>query len=75
MDYLEERKNEYFNYLANEVIKAIQNSDRYSCIDFELLKIDLMLVLNHIMDNRQDFNRRVKILSLNDKKRWLFCFY
>ena len=69
MDYLEERKNEYFNYLANEVIKAIQNSDRYSCIDFELLKIDLMLVLNHIMDNRQDFNRRVKILSLNDKKR------
>lgn len=66
---IEQYKDAYFNYLVEEMIKSLLNADKYKCIDFEILKLDLALVINRLCDNRQDFNNRVKILTLYDKKR------
>lgn len=63
----EQYRDYYFNYLAGEILKALAKSDRYKCLDFELVRLDLIADLNVILDNRQNFNKRIKVLSLNKR--------
>lgn len=65
---LEEIKDGYFNYLVNEMIDSLLNANKYNCKDFELLKVDLLLRVSKLFDNRKNFEERIKILRLYDKK-------
>lgn len=66
---IEQYKDVYFNYLVDEVIKALSRADKYKCMDFDIVRLDLLINLNHMLDNRKDFEERIKILTLYDKKR------
>lgn len=68
MPTIDEIYDGYFNYLATEAIEAILNADKYTCKDFQILKALLLVDLNKILDSRQNFEERIKILQKYDKR-------
>ena len=68
MPTMEEINEGYFNYLANEILEAVMNADRYNCKDFEVLKLELLINLHKLMDSKKNFDERIKILSLYERK-------
>lgn len=65
---MEEIKDGYFNYLINEMLDALLNANKYNCKDFELLRLDLLLRVHKIFDTRENFEERIKILRLYERK-------
>lgn len=65
---MDEIKDGYFNYLVNEMIDSLLNANKYNCKDFELLRLELLLRVHKLFDSRGNFEERIKILRLYDKK-------
>ena len=58
----------YFNYLTDEVFNAIFKAKDYNCKDFDVVKLELLLNLHKLLDNREDFLKRIEILRKYEKK-------
>lgn len=58
----------YFNYLTKEIFKAIDKANDYSCKEFCLVKVEMMINLHKLLDNREDFLKRIETLRQSEKK-------
>lgn len=58
----------YFNYLTDEVFNAIFKARDYNCKDFDIVKLELLLNLHKLLDNREDFLKRIEILQKYERK-------
>lgn len=70
MPTIDQIKEGYFNYLCDEIFKALNDAKKYDCIDFQIVKVELMINLHKILKNKQNFDEKVKILKRyerNDK--------
>lgn len=63
MPTIEQIEEGYFNYLCNEIFKAIDKAKRYDCKEFQIVKVELMINLHKLLETRENFNEKVKILS------------
>ena len=68
MSDLEQTKDGYFNYLANEILDAILNATDYTCTDYKIIQLDMLLNLKELLKSRKDFEDNIKILSLFKKE-------
>lgn len=68
MSDLEQTKDGYFNYLANEILDAILNATDYNCVDYKIIQLDMLINLKELLKSRKDFNDNIKILSLFKKE-------
>ena len=68
MSDLEQTKDGYFNYLANEILDAILNATDYTCTDYKIVQLDMLLNLKELLKSRKDFEDSIKILSLFKKE-------
>lgn len=66
---MEEYKDCYFNYLANEIIDAIMNADGYDCKDFTALKLEMLVNLRKMLLSRERYNRAIELLREDDIKK------
>ena len=57
----------YFDYLVDEIYKAIYQANKYNCKDFELLKLELLLNLRKILETRDTYNENISILRNNER--------
>lgn len=57
----------YFDYLVDEMYKAIYKADKYNCKDFELLKLELLLNLKKMLETRDIYNENIRILRSHEK--------
>ena len=68
MPTMKEINEGYFNYLVNEIFKALDEANEYTCVDFKLLKVELMLNLHRLLQTKESFDEKIKILRLYEKK-------
>lgn len=68
MPDIEKIRDYYFNYLSNVIFNAVSDANEYNCIDFNLVKVDMLINLKKILETRKQFNKNIKILSLHDKE-------
>lgn len=66
---MEEIKDGYFNYLVNEMLEAIMNADEYTCKDFLLLKMEMLVNINKMLSSRENYNRIIEMLREYEKTR------
>lgn len=66
---LEQINDCYFNYLTDEIFNSLFKAKKYTCKDFEILKLELLLNLRELLKSREDFNKNIKILSKYDKNK------
>ena len=59
----------YFDYLVKVMIDAIEKADRYNCIDFELLRTELMMNLTRMLSSREQYEHIIEVLNEDEKKR------
>lgn len=64
---IEELKKEYWNYLTTEVIKAINNADDSNIKYLNLMKYDLLVNLNLMLQSEEKFN------SIVNERRSIEC--
>ena len=69
MPTMKEINEGYFNYLVNEIFKALDEANDYSCIDFCLLKVELMMNLHKLLQTKESFDEKIKILSLYERNK------
>ena len=69
MPTLDQIKDGYFNYLVDEIFNAIFQADDYKCKDFDIVKLDLLINLHKLLNNREDFLKRIEILQKFEKKQ------
>ena len=68
---MEQIKEEYFNYLANEVLEAIYKANRYDCKDFTAIKLSFYKDMLILLQNKEKFEEDIKVLQLhNGNKKW-----
>jgi hypothetical protein len=68
---MKEVKDGYFNYLTEEIFKAIYKANRYNCKDFELLKLELLLNLKKFLESRDIYNENISVLRNNERQNKL----
>lgn len=56
----------YFNYLTDEIFDAIFKAKDYNCKDFDIVKLELLLNLHKLLDNRENFLKKIEILQKHD---------
>lgn len=66
MDEIEEG---YFNYLTNVVLEAIFKADRYNCRDFNAVKLSFYQNMHTLLENKEQFEENIKILSEHRQKQ------
>lgn len=64
---MKDLKDGYFNYLTEEIFKAVYNANRYNCKDFELVKLELLLNLKKFLESREIYNNNISVLRNNEK--------
>lgn len=57
----------YFDYLVDEIYKAIYHANKYNCKDFELLKLELLLNLKKFLETRDIYNENISVLRNNER--------
>lgn len=68
---MKEVKDGYFNYLTEEIFKAVYNANRYKCKDFELVKLELLLNLKKFLESREIYNNNICVLRNNERQNKL----
>lgn len=68
MNLTEEEKDNYYNYLVNEILEAIYNADDYNSKELNVIKLDLIVNMHKILETRQGYNKKIKILSKYENK-------
>lgn len=68
---LEEIKDGYFNYLVNEMLEALMNADEYTCKDFLILKMEMIVNINKILQSREQYNKIIQILREDEENKKL----
>lgn len=66
---IEEIKDGYFNYIANEILEAIMNADEYTCKDFLTLKMEMLVNINKMLSSRENYNKIIEILREEENTR------
>lgn len=66
---MEEIKDGYFNYLVNEMLEAIMNADEYTCKDFLILKMEMLVNIHRMLSSRDNYNRIIEMLREEEKNR------
>lgn len=66
---IEEIKDGYFNYIVNEMLEAIMNADEYTCKDFLVLKMEMLVNINKMLSSRENYNRIIEILREEENTR------
>lgn len=75
MPTMEEIEEGYFNYLSNVVLEAIMNADRYDCKDFTAVKLCFYQNMHTLLQNKEQFEKEIKILSENRQKQKILSLY
>lgn len=65
----EEYLDGYFNYIVNEMLEAIMNADEYTCKDFLVLKMEMLVNINKMLSSRENYNRIIEILREEENTR------
>lgn len=68
---MEEIKDGYFNYLVNEMLEALMNADGYECKDFLVLKLEMIVNINKILQSREQYNKIIQILREDEESKKL----
>lgn len=66
MPTIEQIDEGYFNYLGDEIIKALDKADRYSGKEFNIIKVELMMNLRLILKSHEEFLRIIDILKADE---------
>lgn len=66
---MEEIKDGYFNYIVNEILEAIMNAEEYTCKDFLVLKMEMLVNINKMLSSRENYNRIIEILREEENTR------
>lgn len=75
MPTMEQIEEGYFNYLVNEVLEAIYKADRYDCKDFTVVKLWFYQNMHTLLQNKEQFEKEIKILSENRQKQKILRLY
>ena len=62
---LEQIEEGYFNYLTDEIFKALNKADRYNCKDFYSVKLGLTINLFEILKSKEQFEAIIQVLMNN----------
>lgn len=66
---IEEIKDGYFNYIVNEILEAIMNADEYTCKDFLILKMEMLVNMHKMLSSRDNYNRIIEMLKEEEKRK------
>lgn len=65
----EEYLDGYFNYIVNEILEAIMNADEYTCKDFLILKMEMIVNIHKMLQTREQYEHIIEVLNEDEKKR------
>lgn len=61
---MEELREEYWKYIRNTIIEAIENVEDYSKIDYMIIKLNLLANMNLMLDSEKEYNDSIEVLRL-----------
>ena len=67
MPTMEQINEGYFNYLVNQIFKALDEANDYDCKDFCILKVEVMLKLNRILESKEKLDQVIELLKRDNK--------
>ena len=65
---IEEIRDCYFNYLVNEMLEALMKADEYDCLDFNALKLELIVNINKMLQSREQYNKIIQVLREDEER-------
>lgn len=66
---MEEIKDCYFNYIVNEILEAIMSADEYTCKDFLILKMEMLVNIHKMLQTREQYEHIIEVLNEDEKTR------
>ena len=70
MSTIEQLEDGYYNYLCNEILKTIKNSNYYTCKEFEKIKSEFLINIREIIESRKELQEISNNLRNNRKIKY-----